>query len=258
MKVVILAGGYGTRLSEETSLKPKPMVEIAEEPILWHIMKIYSHYGFNDFIICLGYKGNIIKDYFINYHLIHSNLTVDVNNGYITTAESRSEKWKVQLIDTGIDVMTGGRLKRIEKYLEGDIFLMTYGDGVSDININNLVAFHRKHKKLVTLTAVKPEGRFGLISIDKSGGVTDMLEKAPGDGEWVNGGFFVIDRKALKYIENDSTIWERGPLQEISKMGELMAFEHRGFWKPMDTLNDKRILESLWNSGKAPWKVWEK
>ena len=220
MKVVILAGGYGTRLSEETSLKPKPMVEIGEEPILWHIMKIYSHYGYNDFVICLGYKGNVIKDYFINYHRMHSNLTVDVNNDSITTSESRSEKWKVQVIDTGIEVMTGGRLKRIEKYLDDDTFLMTYGAGVSDVNVNDLVAFHRKHNRLVTMTAVKPEGRFGLIRINKDGGVTDMVEKPPGDGEWVNGGFFVIDRKALKFIKDDSTIWERGPLQELSRTGD--------------------------------------
>ena len=257
MKVVILAGGYGTRLSEETSLKPKPMVEIGEEPILWHIMKIYSHYGYNDFVICLGYKGNVIKDYFINYHRMHSNLTVDMNNGSITTSESRSEKWKVQVIDTGIEVMTGGRLKRIEKYLDDDTFLMTYGDGVSDVNVNDLVAFHRKHNRLVTMTAVKPEGRFGLIRINKDGGVTDMVEKPPGDGEWVNGGFYVIDRKALKFIKDDSTIWERGPLQELSRTGELKAFQHQGFWKPMDTLNDKRTLDALWNSGKAPWKVWK-
>ena len=257
MKVVILAGGYGTRLSEETSLKPKPMVEIGEEPILWHIMKIYSHYGYSNFVICLGYKGNIIKDYFINYHRMHSNLTVDVDSGSITTYESRSENWKIQLIDTGTDVMTGGRLKRIEKYLDNDTFLMTYGDGVSDVNVNDLVAFHRKQNRLVTMTAVKPEGRFGLIRIDKYGSVIDMVEKPPGDGEWVNGGFFVIDRKALKCIEDDSTIWERGPLQELSRKGELKAFQHQGFWKPMDTLNDKRTLDALWDSGKAPWKVWK-
>jgi glucose-1-phosphate cytidylyltransferase len=256
VKVVILAGGYGTRLSEETSLKPKPMVEIGEEPILWHIMKIYGHFGYNDFIICLGYKGNIIKDYFINYHKMHSNLTVDVKNGSVTATEFCSENWKVQLIDTGTDVMTGGRLKRIEKYLDEDVFLMTYGDGVSNVNVSDLLAFHKEHGKLVTMTAVKPEGRFGLIRIDKSGSVTDMVEKPPGDGEWVNGGFFVINKKALKFIVNDYTIWERGPLQELSKAGQLKAFQHKGFWKPMDTLNDKRALESFWNSGKAPWKVW--
>ena len=257
MKVVILAGGYGTRLSEETSLKPKPMVEIGEEPILWHIMKIYSHYGYNDFIICLGYKGNIIKDYFINYHSMHSNLTLSLSNGTITASESHSENWRVQLIDTGSEVMTGGRLKRIEKYIDDDTFLMTYGDGVSNVNVSNLVAFHGEHNKLVTMTAVKPEGRFGLIHINKEGNVSEMVEKPPGDGEWVNGGFFVIDKTALKYIKNDSTIWERGPLQELSKAGELKAFQHQGFWKPMDTLNDKRELEALWNSGKAPWKVWK-
>jgi glucose-1-phosphate cytidylyltransferase len=257
MKVVILAGGYGTRLSEETSLKPKPMVEIGEEPILWHIMKIYSHYGYKDFVICLGYKGNIIKDYFINYHRMHSNLTVDLKSDVITTYDSRSENWNIQLIDTGTEVMTGGRLKRIEKYLDGETFLMTYGDGVSDVNVNDLVAFHRKHNKLVTMTAVKPEGRFGLIRIDKDGSVIDMVEKPPGDGEWVNGGFFVINRKALEYIGGDSTIWERAPLQELTKRLELKAFQHQGFWKPMDTLNDRRTLDTLWNSGKAPWKVWK-
>ena len=257
MKVVILTGGIGTRLSEETSLKPKPMVEIGNEPILWHIMKIYSHYGYKDFIICLGYKGNLIKDYFINYHRMHSNLAVEVGTGSITTIESLSENWSVDLIDTGTNVMTGGRLKRIEKYLDDDIFFMTYGDGVADVNLNDLLAFHLKHNKLVTLTAVKPEGRFGLIRIDGGGSVTDMVEKPPGDGGWINGGFFVINKGALKLIVNDSTIWERGPLQELSRTGELKAFQHHGFWKPMDTLNDKRTLEALWDSGNAPWKVWK-
>lgn len=257
MKVVILAGGYGTRLSEETSLKPKPMVEIGEEPIIWHIMKIYSYYGYNDFIICLGYKGKVIKDYFINYHRMHSTLSVDVKDGSIIATESNSETWKVQLVDTGTDVMTGGRLKRIEKYLDEDTFLMTYGDGVSDVNINYVVDYHKKHNKMITLTAVKPEGRFGLIHIDKNNSVTDMIEKPPGDGEWINGGFFVINKNALKFIKDDFSIWEQGPLQEIAQRNELKAYPHHGFWKPMDTLNDKRILESLWNTGKAPWKVWK-
>jgi glucose-1-phosphate cytidylyltransferase len=256
MKVVILAGGLGTRISEETGIKPKPMVEIGEEPILWHIMKIYSYYGFNDFIICLGYKGNIIKDYFVNYFNMHTNLNVDVSNGEISTSKSPYEKWKVQLIDTGVNVMTGGRLKRIEQFLDDNIFLMTYGDGVSNVNIRNTVDFHKKHKKLVTLTAVKPEGRFGLIRLNKVGNVIDMVEKPPGDGEWINGGFFVVNKGALELIHDDSTVWEQGPLQELSKREELVAYQHLGFWKPMDTLNDKRSLETLWNSGNAPWKVW--
>ncbi len=257
MKVVILAGGYGTRLSEETTLKPKPMVEIGEEPILWHIMKIYSHYGYNDFIICLGYKGKVIKEYFMNYHKMHINLTVDVGTGAITTTESPPENWTVQLIDTGTNVMTGGRLKRIEKYLNDELFLMTYGDGVSDVNINDLLSFHKKNNKLVTMTAVRPEGRFGLIHIDEEGSVIDVVEKPLGDGGWINGGFFVINKNALKLIVNDTTIWEQGPLQSLSKAGELNAFKHQGFWKPMDTLNDKRSLEAIWASGKVPWKVWK-
>ncbi len=256
MKVVILAGGFGTRLSEETSVKPKPMVEIGGEPILWHIMNIYSYHGFNEFIICLGYKGNVIKDYFVNYYNMHSDLKIDLSTGHIETRLENRQRWIVDLIYTGLDTMTGGRLKRIEKYIDGDEFLMTYGDGVSDINISELVAFHRRHGKLVTMTAVQPEGRFGALEIDSSGMVLDFDEKPPGDGRWVNGGFFAINKKALRFIDDDNTVWEKDPLRELSFRGELMSYRHKGFWKPMDTLSDKNALEKLWNQGKAPWRVW--
>lgn len=257
MMVVILAGGYGTRLSEETSIRPKPMVEVGGEPILWHIMKIYSHYGFNDFIICLGYKGEFIKDYFINYYRRHNDLIVDLSKNSIETLESPQEKWKLHLIDTGLNTMTGGRLGRIQKYINEDTFLMTYGDGVSNININELVRFHNNHNKLVTMTAVQPEGRFGSLQIDRTGKVLNFEEKPPGDGGWVNGGFFVINKEALRFVQSDNTVWEQEPLKKLSSNGELMSYRHNGFWKPMDTLSDKMALERLWNSGGPPWKVWD-
>ena len=257
MKVVILAGGFGTRLSEETVVRPKPMVEIGREPILWHIMNIYSYYGYNEFVVCLGYKGDVIKDYFVNYYNMHSDLRVDLSTGHIEAKLENRQKWIVDLIDTGLNTMTGGRLKRIEKYIDGNEFLMTYGDGVSDINISELVSFHRMHRKLVTMTAVQPEGRFGSLDIDNNSKVLDFDEKPPGDGRWVNGGFFVINKKALNFIGGDHTIWENEPLKELSHRGELVAYRHHGFWKPMDTLSDKIALEKLWSNGKAPWKVWD-
>ncbi len=258
MKVVILAGGFGTRLSEETIIKPKPMVEIGGEPILWHIMNIYSHYGFSEFIVCLGYKGEIIKDYFINYYNRHNNLHVDLVNNKINAIEPSGKNWKVELVETGLDVMTGGRLKRIEKYIDSDTFLMTYGDGVSDINIGELVNFHKNHGKLVTITAVQPEGRFGALHLDENGKVVSFEEKPQGDGRWINGGFFVINKKALALISGDDTIWEQRPLQELTLMSELMSYKHYGFWKPMDTLSDKMALEKLWNSGRPSWRIWDK
>lgn len=258
MKVVILAGGYGTRLSEETSIKPKPMVEIGGEPILWHIMNIYSHYGFNDFIICLGYKGEVIKDYFINYYNRHSDIVVDLKKNSVEALNSSNTQWNVLLVDTGLNTMTGGRLKRIEKYIDGDTFLMTYGDGLSNVNIDELISFHRNHKKLVTLTAVQPEGRFGALHIDKTEKVINFEEKPMGDGLWVNGGFFVVNREAIKLVKSDDTMWEREPIRTLADSGELVAYKHGGFWKPMDTLSDKMALEKLWNSGNPPWKVWDR
>jgi len=257
MKVVILAGGLGTRISEETVVKPKPMVEIGSEPIVWHIMNIYSHFDYNEFVICLGYKGNVIKDYFINYSNMHSNLRVDLSTGNVHADAGNRQKWVVDLIDTGLSTMTGGRIKRVEKYIDSDEFLMTYGDGVSDVDISELVAFHRQHGKLVTMTAVQPEGRFGALNLDGKGNVIDFEEKPPGDGRWVNGGFFVINKKALNLIDGDYTIWENEPLKELSARGELIAYRHHGFWKPMDTLSDRNALEKLWYNGKAPWKVWD-
>jgi glucose-1-phosphate cytidylyltransferase len=233
------------------------MVEIGGEPILWHIMNIYSYHGFNEFIICLGYKGDVIKDYFVNYYNMHSDLRVDLSTGHIEAKLENRQKWIVDLIDTDLNTMTGGRLKRIEKYVDGNEFLMTYGDGVSDINISELVTFHRMHRKLVTMTAVQPEGRFGSLDIDNNGKVLDFDEKPPGDGRWVNGGFFVINKKALNFIGGDHTIWENEPLKELSHRGDLAAYRHHGFWKPMDTLSDKIALEKLWSNGKAPWKVWD-
>jgi len=256
MKVVILAGGRGTRLSEETSIKPKPMVEIGGKPILWHIMNIYSYYGFNDFIICLGYKGEVIKDFFVNYYNKYTDLCVDLSTNTVTNINTPNLKWKIHLIDTGLDVMTGGRLKRVEKYIDDNTFLMTYGDGVSDVNIRDLVNFHLKHGKQVTMTAVQPKGRFGSIDLSNDNLVISMEEKPRGDRGWINGGFFAINKEALDTIKDDQTTWERDPLQEISSKHQLMAYKHDGFWEPMDTLNDKISLEKLWDSGKPPWKIW--
>lgn len=256
MKVVILAGGFGTRLSEETDLRPKPMVEIGEKPILWHIMKIYSYYGFNDFIICLGYKGYMIKEYFANYFLHQSDVTIDIKNNKIETHHCKAEPWKVTLVDTGLNTMTGGRIKRIQKYIN-DTFMLTYGDGVSDINIKELIKYHKKMKKSVTVTAVQPSGRFGAIEIDEKGNVYSFMEKPKGDGSWINGGFFVLEPDIFNYIKDDNSIWEREPLENLTKDGKVCAYKYSGFWKCMDTLRDKIELEKLWKEGKAPWKLWK-
>jgi len=256
IKVVILAGGFGTRLSEETDLKPKPMVEIGGKPILWHIMKIYSHYGFNDFIICLGYKGYMIKEYFANYFLHQSDVTVDIRNNKVEVHSSKAEPWKVTLVDTGLNTMTGGRIKRIEKYINST-FMLTYGDGVSDININDLISFHKKNKKAVTVTAVQPSGRFGAIDISIDNNVISFMEKPKGDGAWINGGFFVLEPEIFKYISGDDSIWERDPMENLTRDGKVCAYKYTKFWKCMDTLRDKMELENLWNTGKAPWKLWK-
>jgi len=256
MKVVILAGGFGTRLSEETVNIPKPMVNIGEKPILWHIMKIYSHYGYNDFVICLGYKGYIIKEYFMNYFMHMSDITVDLSNGGINVHNSQAEDWKITLVDTGLNTMTGGRIKRVKEYLDNKTFMLTYGDGVADVNIEELVDYHKKHGKLATLTSVQPSGRFGALTMNEKGEVESFIEKPAGDGAWVNGGFFVLEPEVTDYITDDSTIWEREPLEQLSKDGELYAYKHKGFWKPMDTLRDKNELEKLWQEGIAPWKIW--
>lgn len=256
MKVVILAGGFGTRLSEETVNIPKPMVEIGGKPILWHIMKIYSHYGYNDFIICLGYKGYIIKEYFMNYFMHMSDITVDLSNGGIKVHNSKAENWRVTLVDTGLDTMTGGRIKRIKDHLDGERFMLTYGDGVGDVNINSLVKFHESHGKLATMTAVQPSGRFGALRINDDKKVESFVEKPAGDGAWINGGFFVLEPQVIDYIKDDNTIWEREPLENLTKESQLFAYKHEGFWKPMDTLRDKIELEKLWSTKEAPWKVW--
>jgi glucose-1-phosphate cytidylyltransferase len=258
MKVVLLAGGMGTRISEESDFKPKPMVEIGGKPILWHIMKIYSHFGFNEFIICLGYKGYFIKEYFSNYYMHQTDLTIDLSNNSIEFFKTQSEPWKITLIDTGLNTMTGGRLRRIKDYIGNDTFMLTYGDGVADINISDLLKFHKENKKLATLTTIQLSGRFGALEISKKNNVTSFIEKPKGDGSWINGGFFVLEPGIFNYIESgDSTIWEKIPLESLASDGELNAFKHDGFWKPMDTLRDKNDLEQLWNSGSAPWKVWE-
>ncbi|WP_340251862.1 glucose-1-phosphate cytidylyltransferase [Roseobacter sp. HKCC-CH-9208] len=256
MKAVILAGGLGTRLSEETYLKPKPMVEIGGRPIIWHIMKHYSHHGINDFIICCGYKGYILKEYFSNYLMHMSDVEVDLTKNSVNIIHPRSEPWKVKLIDTGENTMTGGRLLRIRKYLEDDSsFCMTYGDGLSNINIKKSIEFHRSHERIATLSAVYPPGRFGALTLnDKL--VTNFSEKPRGDGAAINGGFFVLNIEAINYIDGDSTVWEETPLRKLAQDGELMAFEHTDFWHPMDTVRDKQKLQSLWDAGKAPWATW--
>ena len=256
MKVVIFAGGLGTRISEETALRPKPMVEIGSMPILWHIMKSYSAHGFNDFLICCGYKGYVIKEYFANYFLHMSDVTIDMANNHMQVHYQKAEAWKITLVDTGEDTMTGGRLKRIKEYLaDKSEFFLTYGDGVSDIDITATLAFHQKHGRLATLTAVQPPGRFGVLNL-KDGQVIGFAEKPVGKEALINGGFFVLSPKCLDLIEDDKTVWEQEPLGQLTKMGELMAYEHSGFWQPMDTLRDKNYLEELWASGKAPWKKW--
>ena len=257
MKVLILAGGFGTRLSEETDVRPKPMVEIGGKPILWHIMKIYSHYGYNDFVILLGYKGYYIKEYFANYFLHQSDVTIDITTGKMEVLNNSSEPWKITLLDTGLETMTGGRIKRAQNFLGNEPFMLTYGDGVADIDINKLVEFHKLHGKAMTMTSAQPEGRFGALNIDENNRVTNFLEKPKGDGGWINAGFFVCEPKVFDYItEGDSTVFEQVPLQNLAKDGEIYTYKHEGFWKPMDTLRDKLELEKLWNSGKAPWKVW--
>jgi glucose-1-phosphate cytidylyltransferase len=257
MKAVILAGGLGTRISEETHIKPKPMIEIGGKPILWHILKMYSAHGINEFIICCGYKGYIIKEYFANYFLHMSDVTFDMQKNEMQVHQRNAEPWKVTLIDTGEDTLTGGRLKRVENYLrDEEAFCFTYGDGVADVDISALVKFHQKHGKLATVTAVQPPGRYGALSLDNQL-VKGFSEKPKGDGGKINGGFFVLSPKCLKYVENDLSSWEGAPLMQIAAENQLMAFEHEGFWQPMDTLREKNLLESLWESGKAPWKVWE-
>lgn len=255
MKVVILAGGFGTRLSEETAIKPKPMVEIGGKPILWHIMKIYSHYGFNDFIICLGYKGYLIKEYFANYFLHMSNVTFDMVNNKMEVHQHNAEPWRVTLVDTGEQTMTGGRLKRVHSYLDDEDFSFTYGDGVGDVDITQLIAFHKAQKTLATVAAVQPPGRFGALNT-KGHKVISFKEKPGGDGGRINGGFFVLSPKVIDYIDGDDTLWEGEPLKRLANEGQLSAFMHKGFWHPMDTLRDKNYLEALWQSGKAPWKIW--
>jgi len=256
MKAVILAGGLGSRISEETQVRPKPMVEIGGKPILWHIMKTYSHYGINDFIVCLGYKGYVIKEYFANYFIHTSDLTFHVAENRVEVHERHSEPWRVTLVDTGEQTQTGGRLKRVKRYLDHESFCFTYGDGVSDVNIGELVAFHREQKTLATVTTVQPPGRFGRLTMEEHK-ITGFQEKPPGDGSWINGGYFVLEPQVLDYISDDSTIWERAPLERLAAENQLSAFAHRGFWHPMDHLRDKVQLEEQWASGNAPWKIWE-
>lgn len=255
MKAVILAGGLGTRISEETQLKPKPMTAIGGKPLLWHIMKIYSSFGVNDFVVCLGYKGYLIKEYFANYYLHMSDVTFDMANNDMEIHQNSAEPWRVTLVDTGENTMTGGRLKRVARYLGDEDFCFTYGDGVANVNIGKLIAFHKKHGKLASVTAVQPPGRYGALAIeDKT--VRGFLEKPQGDGGWINGGFFVLSPKVLDYIANDATSWELEPMRQLSAEGNLQAHMHKGFWQPMDTLREKNLLEELWSSGKAPWKTW--
>lgn len=257
MKVVILAGGLGTRLSEETDIKPKPMVEVGGKPILWHIMKIYSHHGFNDFIICLGYKGYVIKEYFANYFLHQSDVTIDLNGNKMEIHNCKAEPWRVTLIETGLNTYTGGRIKRIKDYVGNETFMLTYGDGVADVDIAKLLEFHKSHGKTATITAVQPTGRYGILELNERNSVIHFQEKPKGEEVWVNGGFFVLEPEAFNYIQGDETIWEREPLESISKDGQIVAYKHFGLWKCMDTSRDKGELENLWNSGKAAWKVWE-
>ncbi|MBK9039645.1 MAG: glucose-1-phosphate cytidylyltransferase [Bdellovibrionales bacterium] len=255
MKVVILAGGLGTRLSEETTLKPKPMVEIGGNPILWHIMKHYSSFGFNEFVICLGYRGYCVKEYFSNYFLHNSDVTFDLRNNKLEVHSNEAESWRVTLVDTGLNTMTGGRVKKIARHIDSDNFCLTYGDGLSNINISDLVSFHEKHGKLATITSVQPPGRFGSLEVEENR-VVGFTEKPHGDGGWINGGFFVLNKKVFDFIEDDTTVWEQEPLRGLAQNGQLMAYYHKGFWQPMDTLREKHYLEKLWSSGEAPWKMW--
>lgn len=257
MKAVILAGGLGTRLSEETSVTPKPLVEIGEEPILWHIMKIFASQGIREFIICCGYKGFLIKKYFQDYRLRHSSVHVDLASGQLNYLEYRGEDWSVTLLDTGLETMTGGRLKRAAHLLGEEPFFFTYGDGVGDINLSALSRFHSEHGRLASVTAVQPTGRFGAMFIEEENPIVrSFLEKPQGDGTWINGGFFCLDPRVITYIEDDDTTWERQPMVELAERGELMAHRHHGFWHPMDTLRDKAVLNNLWSTARAPWKIW--
>ncbi len=255
MKVVILAGGLGTRISEETTIRPKPMVEIGGKPILWHIMKIYSAHGINEFIICLGYKGYMIKEYFANYFLHMSDVTFDMTNNEMEVHEHSAEPWRVTLVDTGEETMTGGRLKRVAEYLDDEDFCFTYGDGLSNVNVGQKIEFHRSRGTIATLTAVQLPGRFGSLDLAENK-IVGFQEKPQGDGGWINGGFFVLSPKVVDYLAGDETIWERDPMERLAAEGNLSAFLHRGFWQPMDTLRDKNLLEELWDSGRAPWKIW--
>lgn len=257
MKAVILAGGFGTRISEESSVRPKPMVAIGHHPILWHIMKIYSAYGINNFIICCGYKSYMIKEYFANYFLHRADVTFDIKNNHMEVLQNEVEPWKVTLIDTGEKTMTGGRLKRVRDYIDNETFCMTYGDGVSDVKIDQLIDFHFSRKALATLTAVQPPGRFGAFNLGRGQDlVPSFKEKPRGDGAWVNGGFFVLTPEVFDYIEGDETVWEQEPMEKLARESRLAAYRHSGFWQPMDTLRDKNMLEELWQNGNPPWKVW--
>jgi len=257
MKVVILAGGLGTRLSEETTLRPKPMVEIGGMPIIWHIMKIYSAHGYNDFVVCLGYRGYLIKEYFVNYFLHKSDVTIDLTDNSLKVHDSQAEPWKITLVDTGIDSLTGGRIKRIQPHIGDHPFLLTYGDGVSDVNITELVKFHKENGKYCTVTSVQPSGRFGALNIIDDNTVHSFMEKPKGDGSWINGGFFVCEPAVFDYIEGDAITWEREPMENIASEGQMDTYKHDGFWKPMDTLRDKQELEADWVSGNAKWKIWK-
>ncbi len=256
MKVVLLAGGLGTRLSEETVLKPKPMVEIGGMPILWHIMKIYAAHGYNDFIVCLGYKGYLVKEYFANYFLHKSDVTINLADNSIDVHDSQAEPWKITLVDTGTDSMTGGRIRRIKKYIGNETFMLTYGDGVGDINIGELVKFHMAHGKFCTVTSVQPSGRFGALDLSSDNNVRSFLEKPKGDGSWINGGYFVCEPAIFDYLENDQTIWENKPMETIAREGQMNAYKHDGFWRPMDTLKDKHDLNEMWDQNDAKWKIW--
>lgn len=257
MKAVILAGGYGTRISEESTIRPKPMVEIGSMPILWHILKIYSHYGVNDFVIACGYKGNMIKRFFADLYLARADVTFDLANNTTVVHHAKAEPWRVTCVDTGLESMTGGRLRRVREYLDDEPFCMTYGDGVCDVNINEVIQYHHEEGALATMTAIKPPGRFGAFALHPDDRrVSDFVEKPQGDGAWINGGFFVLDPKVIDYIPSDSEPWEKSPMQNLARAGQMAAYRHSGFWQPMDTLRDKMVLEELWESGKAPWKVW--
>lgn len=258
MKVVILAGGFGTRISEESHLKPKPMIEVGEQPILWHIMKIYSHFGFNEFVICLGYKQYMIKEYFADYFLHTSDVTFDLEKNEMQVHNNYAEPWKVTLVDTGLNTMTGGRIKRVKDYIGNETFMLTYGDGVANVDLQKELAFHKSHGKMVTLTAINIDQRFGVLDINEHGAVESFREKSKYDGRIINGGYMICEPKIFDYIEGDSTVFEKKPLETVADMGELMAYRHDGFWQCMDTQRDKMKLEELWASGNAPWKVWDR